>query len=385
MKLTVLFLLSGTLAVSAGTHAQNVTISGSNLPLREVFTQINRQTGYDFLYDAKEIEKALPVTLHVKDAPVSDVLAQCLKPSGLSYVIKNNAIIVKKAEIKIADTPSDIGTPAGDAPVARGRIVNDKGEPLVAASVRIKGSTRGTTTNENGEFVLKNVSETDVLVITVVGYESREYQVGSSNKYISLQLKPKSSDLKALEIVSTGYQSVKRLTMAGSVSSIKASDLYLNGTSSLEQALQGKLPGLVVINQSGEVGVRQKTIVRGVSTLSGTQDPVWVVDGIIQSDPLPFKAATLNAAGAITPDNFDYVRNYVGNAISWLNPYDIEDITVLKDASATAIYGVRAANGVIVINTKKGKTGPPAITYSSAVNLTEKVTYDRLDLMNSKE
>ena len=386
MKLTVLFLLAATLSVCAKTRAQNVTISGKDLSLKAVFVLIHQQTGYDFLYDSREIEKALPVTLDVKNAPMEDVLTQCLKPSKLGFVVKNNAIIVKKAETRTFDAPvaDELQAPV-ELPIVRGRIINEKGEPIVAASIKIKGSTRGTVSNENGEFILKNVGENDVLVVTVIGYESRELKPDNSNKYLSLQLKPKSSDLKALEIVSTGYQNVKRLTMAGSVSSIKASDLYLNGTSSLEQALQGKLPGLVVINQSGEVGTRQKTIVRGVSTLSGTQDPVWVVDGIIQSDPLPFKTATLNSVGAITPDNFDYVRNYVGNSIAWLNPYDIEDITVLKDASATAIYGVRAANGVIVINTKKGKAGPPNITYSTAINMTGKVTYDKLDLMNSKE
>jgi len=386
MKLTVLFLFAATMSVCARTHAQTVSISGKDLSLKEVFVQIHQQTGYDFLYDSKEIEKGLPVTLNVKDAPVADVLAQCLKPSGLTYSIKNNAIVVKKSvAVEISVPEYNAVATRTDPPVVRGRIANEKGEPLAAASIKIKGTTRGTISNENGDFVLKNVEENEVLVITVIGYESREFTLSGQNRFVNLQLKPKSSDLKALEVVSTGYQNLKRLTVAGSVSSIKASDLYFNGTNTIEQALQGRLPGLVVINQSGEVGTRQKTIVRGVSTLSGTQDPVWVVDGIIQSDPLPFKAATLNAAGAITPDNFDYVRNYVGNSIAWLNPYDIEDVTVLKDASATAIYGVRAANGVIVINTKKGKAGPPTITYSTAINMTEKVTYDKLELMNSKE
>jgi len=387
MKLTVLLLFAATVSVCARTHAQNVTISGNNLSLKAVFVQIHQQTGYDFLYDSKEIEKALPVTLNVKDAPVSDVLTQCLKPSGLTYSIKNNAIVVKKSVALDMAAPADNAVATGsEPPVVRGRIVNDKGEPLAAVSIRIKGSSRGTISNDNGDFVLKNVEENEVLVFTVIGYESKEFTISGQNGFVNLQLKPKSSDLKALEVVSTGYQNIKRLTMAGSISSIKASDLYFNGTNSLEQALQGKLPGVVVINQSGEVGMRQKTIVRGVSTLSGTQDPVWVVDGIIQSDPLPFKTKAIDAfTGGITPDNFDYVRNFVGNSISWLNPYDIEDITVLKDASATAIYGVRAANGVIVINTKRGKAGPPAITYSTSVNMTEKVTYDKLDMMNSKD
>ncbi|MEJ2883238.1 SusC/RagA family TonB-linked outer membrane protein [Pedobacter sp. GR22-6] len=119
--------------------------------------------------------------------------------------------------------------------------------------------------------------------------------------------------------------------------------------------------------------------------MSGSQEPIWVVDGIIQEDPLPFKAQVLNTNGDITSDNFDFIRNFVGNSIRWLNPIDIEDITVLKDAAATAIYGIRAANGVIVITTKKGQIGPPAISYSTNFSATEKVNYDKLNLMNSKE
>ena len=119
--------------------------------------------------------------------------------------------------------------------------------------------------------------------------------------------------------------------------------------------MQGRLPGVVITNTSGLVGVRQKTRVRGTSTLLGSQEPVWVVDGIIQEDPLPFDTQTFNSMGEINSDNFDYIRNFVGSSISWLNPNDIESITVLKDASSTAIYGVRAANGVIVIKT--GKNG----------------------------
>lgn len=112
---------------------------------------------------------------------------------------------------------------------------------------------------------------------------------------------------------------------------------------------------------------------------------MWVVDGIIQEDPLPFKAEELNLFGQSKDDSFETMRNFIGNSISWLNPNDIEDITVLKDASATAIYGVKAANGVIVITTKRGKAGRLSVSYSGNYSIGSKVTYDKLDLMNSKE
>lgn len=169
--------------------------------------------------------------------------------------------------------------------------------------------------------------------------------------------------------------------MVGSANTVNRKDLFYDGTNTLEQMLQGKLPGVVVTNNDGLIGTRQKVRVRGTSTLLSNQEPVWVVDGIIQEDPLPFNAQALNDLG----NNFDMIRNYIGNGIAWLNPNDIEDVTVLKDAAATVLYGVKAANGVIVIKTKKGKEGRMAVTYSGGIAVTERLNYDRLNLMNSKE
>ena len=184
------------------------------------------------------------------------------------------------------------------------------------------------------------------------------------------------------EVVVTGYQAIKQKAMAGSYSKVTADDLVITGTETLEQMLQGKLPGVMVMNTSGLTGTRQKIRVRGTSTLVGNAEPVWVVDGIIQQDPLPFSTSELANIG---DDNMDMIRNFVGGAISWLNPNDIQDITVLKDASATAIYGVKAANGVIVITTKKGERGRLSLNYSGSFSVGEKLDYDKLEIMNSKQ
>jgi TonB-linked SusC/RagA family outer membrane protein len=382
MRLTALIVFAACITASAGVYSQSVTLSEKNVPLEKVFKEIKKQTGYVFFYDEDWMKNAQKVSVNVVNSPLEEVLAICFKNQPLTYSIVGTTIVVKKKPATVQEQDNEQTVLAPPINV-KGTVRNEKGEPVEGVSIVIKGTKRGTTTDVNGNFSLSNVDNDAVLIFTSVGTESYEVKVGNKTQLL-VTLKTKVNEISTV-IVSTGYQDVKRINVAGSVSSIKASELYFNGTNTLEQALQGKLPGLVVINNNGLVGTRQKTIVRGVSTLTGTQDPVWVVDGIIQTDPLPFKATTLNSFGAITPDNFDYVRNFVGNSISWLNPNDIEDITVLKDASATAIYGVRAANGVIVINTKKGKEGPATVTYTNTVNIGEKVTYDKLELMNSKE
>jgi TonB-linked SusC/RagA family outer membrane protein len=382
MKLTAFILFAACMTAAANGYSQKVTLSETEAPLEKVFREIKKQTGYVFFYDEAWLKQARKVNVHVANAPLEEVLAICFKDQPLTFSIVGTTVVIKKSNT-LAPERDAIAEPPPLIDI-RGVVRNEKGEPLEGVSIMVKGTKRGTTTDANGGFILAKLEKNTVLVITAVGHDPKELTI-PENGFLNITLQVKQNEMSATVIVSTGYQDLRKTHVAGSVATIKASELAFNGTNTLEQALQGRLPGLVVINNDGLVGTRQKTIVRGVSTLTGTQDPVWVVDGIIQTDPLPFKATTLNAFGAITPDNFDYVRNFVGNSISWLNVNDIEDITVLKDASATAIYGVRAANGVIVINTKKGKEGPPTVTYSNTVNIGEKVTYDKLELMNSKE
>lgn len=384
VKLTFVLLLTACMAVNAKSYSQKITLSVKDSRLEKVFTEIKKQTGFFVFYDENLMQQSRTVSITVKDASLEDVLVRCFKNQTLTYSVVGKTVVVKS---KIEPAPKPIlydAASAASVPITvKGIVKNERGEPVLGLSVLVKGARRGTTTDNTGHFSISNLTKGDVLIFTSITTQSIEYTVDDKNQTV-FYVKIKTNEIADV-VISTGYQNLKRYSVAGSVSTVKASELSFNGVNTLEQALQGKLPGVVVINNNGLVGTRQKTIVRGVSTLTGTQDPIWVVDGIIQTDPLPFKAATLSSVGAITPDNFDYVRNFVGSAISWLNPNDIDDITVLKDASATAIYGVKAANGVIVINTKKGKEGPTTITYSNTVNVGEKVTYDKLGMMNSKE
>lgn len=177
-------------------------------------------------------------------------------------------------------------------------------------------------------------------------------------------------------MVVTGYQVIEKRKLTSAVVSVKGSDVLDPINTSIDQMLQGKIPGLQAINQSGTPGVAPKIRIRGSSSISGSREPVWVVDGVILSDPIPLTPEEINSM-----DNV----NLIGNAISFLNPEDIDRIDILKDASATALYGVRAANGVIVITTKRGQSGPPRVNFSTNLSVVARPNYSIMKQMNSKD
>lgn len=374
MKVTVLLLVMCVLQSFAGAYSQttkyDISMSGGNL--ESVFKIIEQKGEFTFLYSIEDVDHVASINIDVKQADLKEVLDICLANTRLTYEINGHLVVIRVKDEK----------PENKMVVIKGVVKDKKGEPLPGVTVMEKGTTIGVATGIKGEFTFTTTKRDSItLIFSFVGMRARSV-VWKGEKELKVVLEEDTQEME--EVVVTGYQSVKKSNMAGSVSTIKAEDLVLNGTQSLEQALQGKLPGVVIQNQDGLVGTRQKVRVRGTSTLLGSQEPVWVVDGIIQEDPLPFKATDLSTYNT-SPDNIDMIRNFVGSAISWLNPSDIKDVTVLKDASATAIYGVKAANGVIVITTKRGESGRMAISYSGNFSIGSKVTYDKLNLMNSKE
>lgn len=367
---------------SGKSQAQTVTLSKSNAKIVDVFKEIRKQTGYDFVYTSRHISEAKPVTINLKNAPLENALAACFKDQPLSYSIQNKTIIVKQKETLENLQSSSVSVSMKTRSIA-GQVTSPDGRPMPGVTVLSKETNVRAVTDKEGRYWIEVLDEKGAtLIFSYIGMQSRQIAVNNlQNLNVTLTEAVKEME----EMVVTGYQILKKSDVVGSTASVNAKDLYLNGVNTIEQALQGKIAGLVVTNTSGLTGTKQTVRVRGTSTLSGSQEPIWVVDGVIQEEPLPFKAQSLNANGEINADNIDFIRNFVGNSIRWLNPMDIEDVTVLKDASATAIYGIRAGNGVIVITTKKGRVGPPVISYSTNFSTTEKVTADKLNLMNSKE
>ena len=345
-----------------------VSLNVERATLVSVIESLREQTSYNFLFNAADLQGAELVTVRLRNVELRTALDSLLPSRGLTYTMEGRTVVIKKETkglnfIKVG-----------------GHVRDGKRQPLPGVTVVLKGTSVGAATNNEGWYELYVPDAGNaVLVFSFIGMETQEVKyTGQDTIDVVLQEDVAEMD----EVVVTGYQTLKKRAMAGSVSVVKAEDLTFDGTNTLEQALQGKIPGMMVINRSGLTGTRQRIRVRGTSTLLGNAEPVWVVDGVIQEDPLPFETNDFNL---LNQDNMDMIRDFVGSAISWLNPSDIETVTVLKDASSTAIYGVKAANGVIVITTKKGKVGRMSVSYSGNYSISPRLTYDKLELMNSQQ
>ena len=374
MRLLALFMLWGLCSVHAVTRGQEARIDLilSDVSLNEVFRRIEQLTDYMFVYKSEDVHSVQHLNVNVKQMMVKDILSLCLKNTGLIYSFDNDVIVIRQKSNEKEEEKKYL--------TLKGWVRDVKKQPIPGVTVKLVGLTIGTVTNEKGWFSLDLPLDRGELEFSFVGYKKQQVKFTEKTDTLNIVLEEEVKDID--EVVVTGYQVVKKRAMAGSVSTVDAKDLLFNGGQTLEQALQGQIPGMIVMNKSGLTGTRQRVRVRGTSTLLGNAEPVWVVDGIIQEDPLPFSTNDFNN---LDPSNMDMIRDFIGGAISWLNPNDIENVTVLKDASATAIYGVRAANGVIVITTKKGKVGRMALSYAGNFSITPRLTYDKMELMNSQQ
>ncbi|MBO9204113.1 MULTISPECIES: TonB-dependent receptor [Niastella] len=330
MKFSAVFLLVACLQVHAVGFSQKLSLSRREMSLEQVFKEIKKQTGYLFFYDLEWLQKAKPVTIDVKDAPLKEVLDQCLAGQPLTYSIVDKTIVLSlKEESK---RPIVKAVVMGEL---HGHVYNGMTkEPIEGVTVTVRGQSRGGRTNAKGEFTLRNMEPGMVLVFSYVGFITYEVKVVDVDKEMNVTLQ---IDSKGLEnVVVIGYGTVKKKDLTGSVSQVSMEDLTKAPVRSFEEALAGRMPGVVVSSTEGQPGAATNIIIRGNNSITQDNSPLYVIDGF------PIE----------NPDN------------NILNPNDIESIDVLKDASATAIYGARGANGVIIITTKKGKDGPPVVRYS---------------------
>lgn len=354
-----------------GVGEPRLTMKFTDESLLNVLKYIKQHTVYDFLCNDNEIKDLPKITKAFENATIEEVLQYCLKGTGFNYKISHNVIVVSRKKNE-DDGKKDV--------IIKGRVTDLNGGPLPGATIVVKGSVLGVSTDANGFFTLKLPStERVVLVASFMGMKSQEILVTDFNKKIVVRLE---EDKKVVdEVVVTGYGNVSKGNYTGASTTVYGKDIMMAGVSSIDQMLQGIIPGMLVWNTTGQVGASSKIRVRGTSTLLGSQEPVWVVDGVIQRDPQPFNSDD-NMKFSVDADD---IKQLAGNAISWLNPNDIETITVLKDASATAIYGSKAANGVIVITTKKAMIGKISVNYTGDYSIGQAPRYGLYDLMNSEE
>lgn len=265
-----------------------------------------------------------------------------------------------------------------------GTVVDELDMPLPGVNVVVmknKKMVKGASTGIEGEFKIdlpSNDGEKMTMLVSYIGYKDQTIKLTAKNigKPFNIRLMPDDELLQEVTIVEDGYARLPRKDMVGAFTTVKADDIMMPAYQSIDQMLQGKIAGMSVVNTSARVGASPKITIRGTSTILGNTSPLWVVDGVIQEDAL-----TIDMSSAITGD----MKELIGNQISWLNPQDIDNITVLKDASATAIYGSKASNGVIVITTKKGTPGRASVSYSTNVSVRERPSYAIYDFMNSQE
>ena len=373
MKLFWILMCLFTFSVSANTLAQQerVSLNLKDVAVRALFDEIQRQTNLYFVFNTELTDRLGQLSVNVKNETVENVLQQILKGTGLTYKFRGDLIVIqqedKKEDVKKGKRIVGIVIDENSGDVLPGVTVKLCSESSVAL---------GTATDYQGRFVLTLPVVKGALEFSFVGYETQKMNFTEKTDSLRVVLREKMNELE--DVVVTGYQQIDRRHLTAAVTTVKMSDIDVPGVNRIDQMLEGRIPGMTFMQNSGQVGATPKLRIRGTSSILGNQEPLWVVDGIIQQDPVNIDPQQLN--------DLDFV-NLLGNAIAGLNPDDVEQIDVLKDAAATALYGVRAANGVIVITTKKGKVGPPKLSYSLTGTFSTRPRYsDRgVNLMNSKE
>lgn len=321
IKKTIL-IVSAAFCLNLPAFTQDISLKQNNITVKEAIEQIKKESGYSFVFSSMDLDTKTRVSLSLENATIEEAVEQILKgQAGLSYEIQDKKVVIKRDNLLNKSKKQQVEV--------SGIVVDENNEPLVGATVMIIGSSNGVVTDIDGKFVL-NVSDKAQLEISYIGYVTQQIKItGSKNLYIILH-----EDTQSLnEVVVVGYGVQKKINLTGSVSTINAKSIENRAISNVSQGLQGLVPGMTITNAGGQPGMDTgKILIRGLGSFN-VSTPLVLIDGI-EGD------------------------------MNVLDPQDIESISVLKDASSAAIYGSKAANGVILITTKRGKSGTPKITYN---------------------
>ncbi|MCX6337878.1 MAG: TonB-dependent receptor plug domain-containing protein, partial [Bacteroidetes bacterium] len=366
MKLTVFVFLAICLQVSARGYSQKITLNMQNVTIDKVFQEIKKQSGFLFLYNNDELKKIGNISVTVKDVDVLDALERSLSSTGLTFKIIDKTIVLnpKKTNstlIKTDPIPVEIEV--------KGRVLNEKGDPLEGVTIGLKGGKQITATNANGEFKLNIEDPNATLVISAITIEPIDFKLNGRNN-LTITVKTKTSILEDVSVssVNTGYQTISRERSAGAFSKPNQTMIQDRSSSAnLLQRLEGLVPGFAINLSQGSTptgsnrmqtgeGNSNQYIIRGIGSVQSDRAPLYVVNGIVLDD------------------------------LSSLNANDVEDVTVLKDATASSIWGSRAANGVVVIKTKKGRSNDKIkVQYDAFYNMLGKPDFLSFPRMTSAQ
>lgn len=370
---------------AAGTGAQDaldkkISIELKNVVLKDALDRIGSLAEVSFIYVSNSALNANKVTLSAHNEKVGSLLDKLLTPYSLAYSVVYDRIVIRPSDNKKITPPKKLAPrPAvlfqSQHIDIKGIVTSLKKEPLVGVSVGVKGIAKGTITNENGEFELKHIINNSVLVFSITGFTSEEVSLNTfKGGLLSVQLKEKPTRLQ--EVVVTGFQNIDKNKFSGAATRLKGEDARMEGVVDVSRMLEGRIAGVAIQNVSGTFGTAPKVRIRGATSINGDNKPLWVVDGVVLEDVVNISNDQLSSGDPTT---------LLGSAVAGLNSNDIESFDILKDAAATALYGARAMNGVVVITTKKGRIGKPVITYTANFSTQLKPNYRNFNIMNSAQ
>lgn len=370
VKAAAVLLLFTCLPLAAKTAAQ-ITLSEKNAPLEQILKVISHQSGYNLFYDEALVkQKGKPVDITVKDASVDQTLSLVFSQQPLAYEIAGGTILVKEKEKGKEELPPAVSSQPFSV---TGKVTTKTGEALIAVTVSIKGANKGTTTDADGCYSIQVTPSDKILVFSIIGMTAQEVAI-NGRTHINVIMENSFIELDNVAVIATGYQKLNAREKTASISTVKMEQMGRIVQPSIEKLLQGQVPGMTIMSTSGAPGSIPQIRIRGTSSISGNVQPLWVVDGIILDDPI-----NVDVGDILTN------RKLIASGIGGVNVNDIASINVLKDASATALYGTRAAAGVIVITSKSGKAGKTTINYSGNTTISMRPRIEDAYMMNSKE
>lgn len=358
MKLTFIIVFISFLQVSAHVNGQaTFTLNMEHVDVSRILNKMQKESSYRFFYNEKYLDHLNPVSLNVYQATIAEVMGQLLD-STLNYKILDDNLVVISPKGSMPDQHK-----------VSGSVTDNNGKPLIGVTVKIVGSDQGTITDDNGNFAVIISDNNTVLQFSYLGYQTQEIVVGGRTE-LKIELKPAYSKLQ--DVVVIGYGTQKKEDVNGAISSISAKQIANIPQASVDQMIQGKLSGVTVTQNSGTPGAAVSIRVRGITSFTNSE-PLYVIDGVAIN-------GNQDAGLQLTSPHSPSEQETSPSPLAQLNPNDIASIDVLKDASATAIYGSRGANGVIIITTKRGEAGAAKIDYNGYYGWQSQGKF--LDMMN---
>ena len=347
--------------------AQNITVRFDGVTVEKALEMLKNDHGYSFVFKSKDLDLDRKVNAEFASSDIKDVLAEIFKGQRVVFEINGKLVHVVRNTVPVKNT-SEVSSGSYTSGIIKGKITDKTGFPLVGVGIVIKGTLNGVVSDARGNYEIE-ASEGDILQYICLGYDTEEIEVGKSRS-IDIAMAEQMNNLE--ESVVIGYGVMKKSDLTGAVASVKAKDLPMSSNTSIAQMLSGRATGVSATQNSAQPGGGVEILVRGAASTGAGNEPLYIIDGF------PVSGASVEPASDNRYSDFGS-----RNPLNSINPNDIESIEVLKDASSTAIYGARAANGVIIITTKKGKEGKATVSYNVSYGV-QKIA-NRIEMMTAEE